>query len=59
MYSVEYQIRGLPHTHILNWSFDKIIPREVDYILADTFKIQQSNPELLFSIDALRRLYTV
>ncbi|XP_059162951.1 uncharacterized protein LOC131946277 [Physella acuta] len=34
IYSIEWQIRGLPHSHILVWLFNKITPDKIDEIIS-------------------------
>ncbi|XP_014204683.1 uncharacterized protein LOC106636701 [Copidosoma floridanum] len=49
IYSVEWQIRGLPHVHILLWLKTKIQPAEIDKIISAELPDPQQDP-LLFSI---------
>jgi hypothetical protein len=49
MYSVEWQKRGLPHSHILIWLIDKIHPEEINSIIS--MEIQDpSTDQILFDI---------
>lgn len=46
MYTVEWQKRGLPHSHILIWCAEKIRPAEIDQVICAELPDQQADPEL-------------
>ncbi|XP_054719193.1 uncharacterized protein LOC129228538 [Uloborus diversus] len=46
LYSIEWQKRGLPHTHILVWLEDKIRPEEIDQIISAEIPNPLADPEL-------------
>lgn len=46
MYSVEWQKRGLPHSHILIWLVDKIRPDQIDSIISAEIPDPESDPVL-------------
>lgn len=49
MYSVEWQKRGLPHTHILIWLKEKIVPNQIDDIICAELPDPEED-EILFDI---------
>lgn len=46
MYSVEWQILGLPHAHILVWLGDKIRPEEIESIISAEIHDKTVDPKL-------------
>ncbi|CAF1454121.1 unnamed protein product [Rotaria sp. Silwood1] len=46
MYSIEWQKRGLPHSHILIWLKDKIKPDEIDSVISAELPDRQQDPRL-------------
>ncbi|CAF3254328.1 unnamed protein product [Rotaria sp. Silwood2] len=46
MYSIEWQKRGLPHSHILIWLKDKIKPDEIDSVISPELPDRQQDPRL-------------
>uniref|UniRef100_A0A8D8QFU6 Helitron helicase-like domain-containing protein n=1 Tax=Cacopsylla melanoneura TaxID=428564 RepID=A0A8D8QFU6_9HEMI len=46
MYSVEWQKRGLPHSHILIWLFEKIRPHEIDHVISAEIPNVEDDPIL-------------
>lgn len=46
MYSIEWQKRGLPHSHILIWLKEKIRPNEIDSIISAEFPNPDVDPDL-------------
>lgn len=46
MYTVEWQKRGLPHTHTLLWLQDKIRANEIDSIISAELPSEIDDPEL-------------
>ncbi|GBP04279.1 hypothetical protein EVAR_6503_1 [Eumeta japonica] len=46
MYTIEWQKRGLPHSHNLIWLHDKIYPTDIDKIIQAEFPNPQNDPEL-------------
>ena len=46
LYVIEFQKRGLPHSHILLWLCQKIRPDEIDLIISAEIPDQQQDPEL-------------
>lgn len=46
MYSIEWQKRGLPHSHTLIWLSDKIRPEQIDQIISAEIPDQERDAEL-------------
>lgn len=46
MYSVEWQKRGLPHSHMLLWLVDKLRPDQIDEIVSAEIPDPETDPEL-------------
>ena len=46
MYSIEWQKRGLPHSHLLIWLFSKITPDIIDDIISAEIPDKEVDPEL-------------
>ena len=46
MYSVEWQQRGLPHTHILLWLTEKLRADQIDQVISAEIPSIQEDPEL-------------
>ncbi|XP_044735689.1 uncharacterized protein LOC123297922 [Chrysoperla carnea] len=46
MNTIEWQKRGLPHSHNLIWLHDKIYPTDIDKIIRAEFPDPQKDPEL-------------
>jgi hypothetical protein len=46
MYSIEWQKRGLPHSHILIWLKDKIKPDQIDSVISAELPDPQQDPRL-------------
>lgn len=56
MYSVEWQKRGLPHTHILIWMEESIPPDRVDKVIFAEIPDTEINPQL-FNIVRTHKLH--
>uniref|UniRef100_A0A8D9E7B6 OTU domain-containing protein n=1 Tax=Cacopsylla melanoneura TaxID=428564 RepID=A0A8D9E7B6_9HEMI len=46
MYTCEWQKRGLPHSHILIWLFEKIRPHEIDHVISAEIPNVEDDPIL-------------
>ncbi|XP_055542911.1 uncharacterized protein LOC129728491 [Wyeomyia smithii] len=46
MYSIEWQKRGLPHSHTLIWLVDKVHPDQIDNIISAEIPDSEIDPEL-------------
>lgn len=50
MYSIEWQKRGLPHSHILIWLNEKIRPEEIDSIISAEIPDRNVDPVLFLIV---------
>uniref|UniRef100_UPI00358E883F uncharacterized protein n=1 Tax=Myxine glutinosa TaxID=7769 RepID=UPI00358E883F len=50
MYTIEWQKRGLPHSHTLIWCKDKIRPDDIDRIISAELPDPEMDPELFKTI---------
>lgn len=56
MYSIEWQKRGLPHSHILIWLVTKITPLQIDSVISAELPNPQEDP-LLFEVIRKNRIH--
>lgn len=46
MFSIEWQKRGMPHSHILIWLVNKITPNEIDQVISAEIPDPEVDPVL-------------